>query len=68
MAEGKGFEPLIRFRRIHAFQACLFNHSSISPNDFLPKTSVPYEFGNVGLTFQCTNLYFLIDITIIIVR
>ena len=31
MAEKAGFEPAIRFRRIHAFQACLFNHSSISP-------------------------------------
>ncbi len=30
-AEKAGFEPAIRFRRIHAFQACLFNHSSISP-------------------------------------
>ena len=30
-AERRGFEPLIRFRRIHAFQACLFNHSSTSP-------------------------------------
>ena len=30
-AEGGGFEPPIRFWRIHAFQACLFNHSSISP-------------------------------------
>ena len=31
-AERAGFEPAIRFRRIHAFQACLFNHSSISPD------------------------------------
>ena len=30
-AEGGGFEPPIRFWRIHAFQACLFNHSSITP-------------------------------------
>ena len=38
-AERRGFEPLIRFRRIRAFQARLFNHSSTSPrmgkdNDF----------------------------------
>ena len=26
-----GFEPPKRFRRLHAFQACLFNHSSIFP-------------------------------------
>ena len=30
-AERRGFEPLIRFRRIRAFQARLFNHSSITP-------------------------------------
>ena len=30
-AEREGFEPSIRFWRTHAFQACLFNHSSISP-------------------------------------
>ena len=33
-AERGGFEPPIRFWRIHAFQACLFNHSSISPSTF----------------------------------
>ena len=26
-----GFEPMKHFWRLHAFQACLFNHSSISP-------------------------------------
>ena len=31
-AERGGFEPPIPFRGIHAFQACLFNHSSISPD------------------------------------
>ena len=40
-----GFEPAIRFRRIHAFQACLFNHSSISQSSKLPilKTSAIYK-------------------------
>lgn len=32
MAERKGFEPSIRYKRIHAFQACDFNHSSTSPD------------------------------------
>ena len=50
MAEGKGFEPLIRFRRIHAFQACLFNHSSISPNNFILQISVSDE------SFTWTNV------------
>ena len=30
-AERTGFEPANRFCRLHAFQACLFNHSSTSP-------------------------------------
>ena len=30
-AERGGFEPPKRFGRLHAFQACLFNHSSIFP-------------------------------------
>ena len=30
-AERPGFEPGNRFGRLHAFQACLFSHSSISP-------------------------------------
>ena len=30
-AERGGFEPPKRFWRLHAFQACLFNHSSTSP-------------------------------------
>ena len=30
-AERTGFEPVKPFRGLHAFQACLFNHSSISP-------------------------------------
>ena len=29
-AERKGFEPSIRFWRIHAFQACAFDHSATS--------------------------------------
>ncbi len=32
-AERTGFEPVIPFGGIHAFQACLFNHSSISPKE-----------------------------------
>ena len=34
MAERKGFEPSIRYSRIHAFQACDFNHSSTSLWEF----------------------------------
>ena len=38
-AERTGFEPVSRFRRLHAFQACLFSHSSI-----FPLTRQKYEF------------------------
>ena len=31
-AERGGFEPPNRFRRLHAFQACLFSHSSTFPS------------------------------------
>ncbi len=31
-AERRGFEPRKPFGSLHAFQACLFNHSSISPS------------------------------------
>ena len=31
LAETEGFEPSIPFGGIHTFQACLFNHSSRSP-------------------------------------
>ena len=31
-AERSGFEPEIPFWSIHAFQACLLSHSSISPD------------------------------------
>ena len=33
-AERTGFEPANQFCRLHAFQACLFNHSSTSPSSF----------------------------------
>ena len=33
MAEREGFEPSIRGYRIHAFQACAFNHSATSPQN-----------------------------------
>ena len=31
MAEREGFEPSVPFWGTHAFQACTFNHSDISP-------------------------------------
>jgi hypothetical protein len=30
LAERKGFEPSIRYQRIHAFQACALSHSATS--------------------------------------
>jgi hypothetical protein len=32
MAEREGFEPSVRDKRTHAFQACSLNHSDISPD------------------------------------
>ena len=34
LAERMGFEPMMRFRRIHAFQACAFDRSATSPGLF----------------------------------
>ncbi len=64
-AEKAGFEPAIHFWRIHAFQACLFNHSSISPltgckskESFCNKQMFDAKIKNlwVSLTYQtCTS-------------
>ena len=40
MAEGAGFEPAIRFWRIHTFQACAFNHSATPPDCLRPPESL----------------------------
>ena len=37
MAERGGFEPPIEFCPIHAFQACAFNRSAISPHRRITK-------------------------------
>ena len=37
VAERKGFEPSIRFWRIHTFQACAFDHSATSLYFFVQK-------------------------------
>ena len=54
-AERRGFEPLKHFRRLHAFQACLLNHSSI-----FPKYSKRQRF---GLPKIVRNLLFFLQIT-----
>ena len=38
MAEGVGFEPTIRFWRIHTFQACAFDHSATPPAPVTPES------------------------------
>ena len=43
-AERRGFEPRKHFWRLHAFQACLFNHSSISPSRFFANRVQRYCF------------------------
>ena len=37
LAERTGFEPANQFCRLHAFQACLFNHSSTFPKGLVVK-------------------------------
>ena len=39
LAVREGFEPSIRGYRIHAFQACSFNHSDTSPGTCQPITA-----------------------------
>ena len=52
-AERTRFELVIPFRGIHAFQACLFNHSSISPRiSFSEKTAYSDVFRAVQPLFQ----------------
>ena len=59
-AERRGFEPRIPFRGIHAFQACLFNHSSISPRiSFSEKTAYSDVFRAVQPLFQLQMYSFL---------
>ena len=47
IAERTRFELVIPFRGIHAFQACLFNHSSTSPYGYrAAKVMVIFEIRN----------------------
>ena len=64
-AERAGFEPAKPFRGLHAFQACLFNHSSISPKTSyrFSKTGAKYEKNRISKRFSaqiysfCLTLY-----------
>ena len=40
IAERKGFEPSIRFWRIHTFQACAFDHSATSLVSFFKRGQI----------------------------
>ncbi len=51
-AERGGFEPPIPFWSIHAFQACLFNHSSISPFSTEPEIAA-----NLHLISQAQSVF-----------
>ncbi len=46
-AERMGFEPMMRFRRIHAFQACAFDHSATSPVSFQAQDESNYQAAKV---------------------
>ena len=64
-AERRGFEPLIRFRRIRAFQARLFNHSSISPKTSyrFSKTGAKYEKNRISKRFSAQIYSFCLTYT-----
>ena len=54
LAEREGFEPSIRYYRIHTFQACSFNHSDTSPDTTF--VALTLEAGQVipaSLCLQC---------------
>ena len=62
-AERRGFEPRKHFWRLHAFQACLFNHSSISP--YAKKAFVTYSGTKLLLFYDirknlCIFLHFFV--------
>jgi hypothetical protein len=40
LAEREGFEPSIRYKRIHTFQACSFSHSDTSPESIAILTAI----------------------------
>jgi hypothetical protein len=42
-----GFEPMMRFRRIHAFQACAFDRSATSPVSLKAKVEPDYQAAKV---------------------
>ena len=50
-AERIGFEPTKPFRGLHAFQACLFNHSSTSPCRFCFSKVEKYQRRKLFLRF-----------------
>ena len=55
MAEEEGFEPSIRFWRIHTFQACAFNHSATPPFGAYVAMPVNLEGGNLTAPPPCGN-------------
>ena len=65
LAERRGFEPRIPFRSIHAFQACLFNHSSISPKTSyrFSKTGAKYEKNRISKRFSAQIYSFCLTYT-----
>ena len=61
MAEREGFEPSVPFWGTHAFQACTFNHSDISPckGNYRGSTGnmskpLGIAFGNGGVCRRCS--------------
>ena len=50
MAEREGFEPSIRYKRIHTFQACSLSHSDTSPKPGIKILVLPNR--SIGRDYQ----------------
>ena len=51
-----GFEPMKRFQRLHAFQACAFSHSAISPKNVC-RYYIIFQGANVQKIFITNNFW-----------
>src|SRR5690606_24685327 len=59
LADRGGFEPPIRYSRIHAFQACAFNHSATCPTTRPTKKCRPRSgFPGAGIVEPCEVIHY----------
>ena len=61
LAERKGFEPSIRFWRIHTFQACAFDHSATSLR-FNLTAQISHLFIKIKTYYKSNNFWAFFDV------